>query len=131
MKKVILILGFLLAALNVGAQNDTPEYKGPHFSFTETEYDFGNVAQNQPKIEHRFEFTNDGTAPLVITRTLTSCNCVKVEYDKKPVPVGEKGTIVVIYEINKKEAGVFYKVIEIYSNSVDKRNNLIVKGNAI
>ena len=110
---------------------DEPRTQGARFLFNETIYDFGSVDHKLPKIEHRFEFTNDGTEPLVVTKTRTSCNCVKVQYDKKPVPPGGKGTITVIYEVNKKEAGVFYKVIEIYSNTTEKRNNLIIKGNAI
>jgi hypothetical protein len=112
-----------------GAERQTPQ--GARFAFEKTEHDFGDIPHRSPRVECRFSFTNDGTAPLVITRVLTSCSCVKTEYPKKPIPPGGRGEIVVIYEVNKKEAGVFYKVIEVYSNSSDKRNNLIVKGNAI
>ena len=108
---------------------DKPQ--GAHFNFKSTEYNFGDIDHKLPKVECRFSFTNDGTAPLVITKVLTSCSCVKVQYGKKPIPPGGKGEIKVAYEVNKKESGVFYKVIEIYSNSIDKRNNLIVKGNAV
>ncbi len=104
---------------------------GPRFAFESTEYDFGDIQHSLPKVECRFTFTNDGIAPLVITRILTSCSCVKTEYGKRPIPPGGEGEIVVTYEVNKKESGVFYKVIEVYSNSTDRRNNLIVKGNAI
>ncbi len=110
---------------------EAPRASGARFAFKSTEHDFGDIPHRSPKVEHRFAFTNDGTAPLVITKVLTSCSCVKVNYGKKPIPPGGKGEIVVTYEVNKKESGVFYKVIEIYSNSPDKRNNLIVKGNAI
>jgi hypothetical protein len=131
MKKLLLV--FLLSIFNfqfstLGAQ-EKPQ--GPHMAFENTEYDFGNIPHKSPKVEHRFAFTNDGTAPLVITKALTSCSCVKVEYSKKPIPPGGRGEIIVVYEVNKKESGVFYKVIEIYSNSAERRNNLIVKGNAV
>ena len=105
--------------------------QGPNMAFEATEYDFGEIPHSSPKVECRFAFTNDGSAPLVITKTLTSCSCVKVQYGKKPIPPGGKGEITVIYEVNKKESGVFYKVIEIYSNMATKRTNLIVKGNAV
>ncbi len=127
---VVLIFFIFHFSFFISSAQDTAPKSGAHFLFAETEYDFGSVDHKLPKIEHGFEFTNDGTEPLVITRTRTSCSCVKVRYDKKPVPPGGKGTITVVYEVNKKEAGVFYKVIEIYSNSADKRNNLIIKGNA-
>lgn len=141
MKKALFIIGFLFAVAGARAQEamqgagqapqSAPKPSGAHFLFARTEYDFGDVDHRLSRIEHRFEFTNDGTAPLVIIRALTSCSCVKVQYDKKPVPPGGKGSITVVYEVNKKESGVFYKAIEIHSNSVDKRNNIIIKGNAI
>lgn len=99
-------------------------------TFESAEHDFGVIDHSLPRIDHRFVFTNDGSEPLVITRALTSCNCVKVRYDKKPVPPGGRGEIAVVYEVNKKEPGVFYKVIEIHANTPVKRHNLIIKGNA-
>ncbi len=135
MRKLFLLTISLFVVCGVWAQDadsvKVVKYDGPHFKFVQTEHDFGEIPHKSKKVECRFEFTNDGTAPLVITKTLTSCTCVKVEYDKKPVAPGGKGVIVVSYEVNKKESGVFYKVIEVYSNSVDKRNNLVIKGNAI
>ncbi len=131
MKKLLLV-GLLLVFAGARARAQVEEKPaGPRFNFESTEYDFGNIDHDLPKVECKFTFTNDGSAPLVITKVLTSCSCVKTRYDKKPILPGGRGEIVVAYEVNKKESGVFYKVIEVYSNSVDKRNNLIVKGNAI
>jgi hypothetical protein len=132
MRRLLLLAGLLLAFVAAPAQaQEAQKPAGPHFAFTATEYDFGDIAHKLPKVECRFEFTNDGTAPLVITKILTSCSCVKTTYPKKPIPPGGKGEIVVTYEVNKKESGVFYKVIEIYSNAAERRTNLIVKGNAV
>lgn len=108
-----------------------PKHEGAHMAFDALSHDFGDIDHRSKQIGHSFEFTNDGSEPLVITRTLTSCSCIKITHDKKPVPPGGRGTISVVYEVSKKEPGVFYKTIEIYSNSVDKRNNLIIKGNAV
>ncbi len=133
MKKAFFIVTFLFAVCGAWAQDgdSVSKYGGPHFKFARTEHDFGEIPHKTKKVECRFEFTNDGEVPLVITRALTSCSCVKVDYDKKPVMPWQKGVIIVSYEVSKKESGVFYKVIEIYSNSVDKRNNLVIRGNAI
>jgi hypothetical protein len=130
MKKALSFLLFLTLNVSPLALFAQPQ-DGPHIAFEQTEYDFGEIPHKSKKVECRFEFTNDGSAPLVITRTLTSCNCVKVSYDKKPVPPGQKGTITVTYEVSKKDPGVFYKVIEVYSNSAGKRNSLIIKGNSV
>jgi hypothetical protein len=129
MKRILLLMGVMFVFTGAWAQEPEPA-RGAHFAFEKTEHDFGNIPHRSPKVECRFAFTNDGASPLVITKVLTSCSCVKVNYPKKPVPPGGRGEIVVTYEVNKKEAGVFYKVIEIYSNAPEKRNNLIVKGNA-
>jgi hypothetical protein len=132
MKKILLFLIFCsLSTFNFQLSTAATQEPGARFAFERTEYDFGDVPHNTKKIEYRFEFTNAGSEPLVITRALTSCSCVKVSYDKQPVPPGEKGTITVAYEVSKKEPGVFYKLIEVYSNSVDRRISLIVKGNAV
>lgn len=130
MKKAFSLIILLFAVSAVMAQEPV-RHAGAHFAFAKTEHDFGEIPHKSKKVECRFEFTNDGTAPLVITRTLTSCSCVKVSYDKKPVMPGERGVIIVAYEVNKKESGMFYKVIDVYSNSVDKRNSLVVRGNAV
>lgn len=135
MKKIFFIAGFLFAAYGAWAQRADSvavvEYNGPHLKFTTTEHNFWDVPHASKKIEYRFGFINDGKAPVVITKTLASCTCINITYDKKPVLPGEKGTVTVSYEVNKKDPGVFHKAIEIYSNSVDKRNVLIIRGNAI
>jgi hypothetical protein len=129
MKKIFLLLFFILhSSLFILSAQDTPQ--GARFKFDKTTHDFGTIDHSLPKVECRFEFSNDGSEPLVITNARTSCSCTKVSYDKKPIPPGGRGTIKVIYEVSKKDAGVFYKTIDIYSNSVDKRISLIIKGNA-
>lgn len=135
MKKLISFIVLLFATSVAWAQEadsmQVVKHEGAHFAFKNVEHDFGAVPHKSKRVECRFEFTNDGSAPLVITKTLTSCTCVKVSYDKKPVMPGQKGVIVVAYEVNKKEPGVFYKVIEVYSNVPEKRTNLVIKGNAV
>lgn len=146
MKKALLIVCVLFAAGAARAQKvetqprtdtvktgsvKTEKQDGPQFAFESVEYDFGEIPHKSRKVECRFEFVNEGSAPLVITKTLTSCTCVKVSYDKKPVMPGCEGVITVSYEVNKKEPGIFYKVIEVYSNAPEKHTNLVIKGNAV
>ncbi len=131
MDRILIFLLFTILSSQSQVVSTQEQPPGAHIVFESTEHNFGDIPHRSPKVECRFPFTNDGTVPLVITRALTSCSCVKVEYGKKPVPPGGKGEIVVTYEVNKKESGVFYKVIEIYSNIPEKRSNLIVKGNAV
>ena len=69
-----------------------------------------------------FRFVNDGTAPLVLVRVITSCSCLKASFSKRPVEPADSGVIRIIYEPHKSEPGAFNKVIQVYSNSVDGRD---------
>ncbi len=127
MKKFVLMLSCLLALASVFGQE-----RGARLSFEKTEHNFGDVPHKAKQIECSFDFTNDGSAPLVITKIVTSCTCTKADYPKKPVMPGQKGSIRIIYEPGKKDAGMFYKAVEVYSNSADaKRKTIVIRGKAI
>ena len=64
-------------------------------------------------------------------RVITSCSCLKASFPKRPVPPGGQGVIRITYEPHKSEPGVFNKVIQVYSNSVDGRDVITVQGNSI
>lgn len=145
MKRILIFLILLLVAGARGAsagprpgkllRADTvaqkPHYEGAHMRFEETSHNFGHIARRGGDLVCEFRFTNDGTQPLVILRAISSCSCAKAVYPRKPVAPGASGTIRVIYEPHKKEPGTFSKVLQIYSNSVDRRNVLTIKGYSI
>ena len=129
---------FAVVTLPVSAQSTEPQNqesvaskKGAQMTFVTNSYDFGDIARKGGDVEYTFEFVNDGDTPLVITHVVTSCSCTKAEYSKKPIPAGAKSTIKIIYEPHKKEPGVFHKVIQIFTNTADKRKIVTVKGNSI
>lgn len=127
MKKIVLMAACLLAFVSVFGQES-----GAMLSFEKTEHNFGEVPHKAKQIECVFDFTNEGSAPLVITKAVTSCSCTKADYPKKPVMPGQRGSIRIIYEPSKKEAGMFYKAIEVYSNSSDaRRKTIVIRGKAI
>ncbi len=92
---------------------------------------FGNVPRKGGNLEKEFVFRNEGTAPLVIVRVLTSCSCFKATFPKRPVAPGGEGVIRIVYEPLKSEPGTFNKVLQIYSNSVTGRELLTVQGNSV
>ena len=129
---------FAVVALPALAQTTEPQSqesaapkKGAQMTFVTNSYDFGDIARKGGDVECTFEFVNDGDTPLVITHVVTSCSCTKAEYSKKPIPAGAKSTIKIIYEPHKKEPGVFHKVIQIFTNTADKRKIVTVKGNSL
>ena len=125
------ILLTLSACLAFAAGYAEKPVKGAHLRLENATYNFGDVPRKGGDLVREFTFTNDGTVPLVVTRVISSCSCLKASYSKRPVAPGESGTISIIYEPHKSEPGVFNKVIQIYSNSVDGRDVITVQGNSI
>lgn len=103
---------------------------GQQITFENAEYDFGNIPERGEAVRREFKFTNTGTAPLVITRSVTSCNCTKALFGKKPIMPGQSGVVTVTYDPNK-QSGTFFKAIQIYSNDPRGRQIITVKGKVI
>lgn len=119
-----------MGAESDAAVTDSVGYDGAHLRFDETVWDFGEVSRKGGDAVKEFRFENDGSKPLVITGITMSCTCIKVEYPKRPVGVGERSSIRLIYEPHKMSPGVFYKVVQVHSNSVDGVRLLTVRGSA-
>lgn len=103
------------------ARGRRPAIRGAHLKFESSFHNFGSVPRWGGDLVWEFEYTNDGSAPLVIVRAQTTCSCLKVSHSKRPLAPGETAVIRVVYEPHKNEPGTFSKVIQIYSNSVSGR----------
>jgi hypothetical protein len=84
------------------------------FSWNETTYDFGSVIQGTP-VNHEFEFTNNGSEPLIISSVRVSCGCTVANYTKDPIAPGEKGYVKATYNADK--AGAFTKTVSVQANA--------------
>jgi hypothetical protein len=131
MKKITLsILSCLLLAAVYGQQpahNDhdghnhapaTPVAADDALGLVQTEYDFGNIAQNKP-VYYTFEFVNKGKTELKLDNVQASCGCTTPEWSKEPVAPGAKGTIKVGY--NAAAEGAFDKFITITYNNQSRQ----------
>lgn len=107
------------------------ESRGALLRMDTVSHDFGDVPRRGGDLVWEFGYRNEGDVPLVLTRVVTSCTCLKTDYSRRPVEPGGRGTIRVIYEPHKNEPGAFSKVIQVYSNSADGRHVLSVRGNSI
>jgi Protein of unknown function (DUF1573) len=131
MKKLFIPLFCLLIALctQVSAQN-----KGAQFKFDGGDvHDFG-VVKRGPTAFHKFEFTNAGTEPIIVTDVTPSCGCTNVDWSRNPVLPGQKGFIQLSLK-TEEQHGVFNKEVYIRSNAYvpngEKRYTLYIKGNAV
>lgn len=134
MKKLFVTLAFLSLGLvgtqvakaqsEAGAKNPN----GPKFEFKSETHDFGELPEG-PVAEHKFEFKNVGTAPLIIQSASASCGCTTPEWPKEPILPGKKGTLTVRYNTQGR-VGPFMKDVYIQSNAVSdkERYELHIKG---
>lgn len=129
MKKLSILLMFALASISyIAAQNNTNGT--PNVEFKTTEHNFGKIAEEIGQASCSFEFTNTGTAPLIINSVRTSCGCTTPSYTKEPVLPGQKGNIKVAYSTTGR-VGAFSKSITIFTNVPDATYRLTIKGEVL
>jgi len=94
---------------------------GAQLTFSEIAFDFGVVPDTETLL-HRFEFANQGDAPLSITNTKASCGCTIPKLEKTLFAPGEGSQIDVSWD--PKGFGKQTQTVKITSNS--RSNGLVV-----
>lgn len=97
----------------------------PAISFTEQTWDYGNIPVGIPAT-HVFEFTNTGTAPLLVSQATASCGCTTPVWTKELVKPTKTGNVAVTY--NAAREGSFMKTVTVLSNTGEPVY-LTIKGN--
>ena len=105
---------------------DSPE-SAPGMRFDSDVFDFGDITADTIR-SHSFVLTNDGTAPLVITKVYSSCGCTTAEHPKDPVMPGDTARIVVTFNPAGRSDGYFTKLVRIRSNAGSRPHRLYIKG---
>lgn len=105
----LLIAGYFVAGLMA-------QSRGPFMSFDTDAHDFGTITEEGGPVTYRFEFTNTGGAPLIISNVTTSCGCTAPSWSKEPVLPGAKGFVSATYD-PKNRPGKFEKTITVVSNA--------------
>lgn len=96
------------------------------FEFEEIEYDFGTINEGVV-VEHEFEFTNIGQAPLVISNVQASCGCTSPDWTKTPIKPGDKGFVKVSFN-SAARPGVQSPTVSIQANTSPSVTRLRMKG---
>ena len=129
MKYLFTLLCCMVAILPLHAEKKAKEeFKGAHIRFEKSECDFGDIERKREDKKSLFRFTNDGSEPLVVFAATTSCSCLKAEFSRKPIAVGESGEIRLTLESKKVEKGILRRIVQIRSNSVGGTEILTIKG---
>ncbi len=130
--RIALVSCLLLLTVTGRGQRRVPSVQGtePNLVFAVSEHDFGEIKEEDGEVSFDYPFENTGTAPLILTKVIVSCRCTRADYSKKPVPPGGTGCVTITYN-PRKQQGVFYKAIQVYSNSPERRQIIIAKGEVI
>lgn len=125
MKKLVLILVFMLAGFSAEAQS------GAKIEFKEETINYGEVYKGVDSGKRTFEFTNTGDVPLIIKDAKSSCGCTVPSFSKEPIAPGNTGVIEVQYNMNP---GPISKTITVESNAINKENGMValrIKGTVL
>ena len=143
MKKLVTL--FLLSSLSIGvfAQEDVKTLEdakgtakeevvgataGAKIEFKEETIDYGTIEKGADGIR-KFEFTNTGSEPLIISRVYSSCGCTIPKKPEDPILPGATGEIEVKYDT--KRVGPIRKTISVYSNAGAVPYPLKIKGTIV
>lgn len=121
MKKLLFVFAFLFVATFANAQGV--------IKFTKETHEFGKVEEGV-QASHTFEFTNTGTAPVVISNAQPSCGCTTPDWTKEPVMPGKTGFVKASFNSSGRP-GNFNKNITVISNSETPQIALTIKGEVI
>lgn len=132
MKRTVNTLIILVLAIGLfnatSAEYDAYDTKVAVIKFKTEVIDYGTIEQNSDGTRN-FTFTNEGDAPLLITRVKTSCGCTVPSYSKAPIMPGDSGELEIKY--NTKKLGAFTKTVTVTSNAEGGNKILKIKGNII
>ncbi len=120
MKRIASLLYFCLLALFSFAQ-------GGYLVFNSIEHQFGDVPEDGGQIQHTFEFTNKGTAPVIIYSVATSCGCTATEWSQEPILPGKKGNVTAIFQPAGRPYS-FSKTLTVHTNAQPEKQVLTIRG---
>jgi hypothetical protein len=103
--------------------------QGPKIVFEEKEFNFGSIKQGD-KVEHTFQFKNEGDAPLKINHAKGSCGCTVPKWPQEPILPGQSGEIHVVFNSAGK-SGRQTKSVTLQTNVGETPVVLYIKGEVI
>ena len=123
MKNLVVILFVGLMSLGVYAQE-----KVAKIEFKTDTIDYGTIEKGADGVRV-FEFTNTGSAPLIITDVKSTCGCTVPKKPDGPIMPGQTGEISVKYDTNR--VNPIRKTITVMSNADTPTVALKIKGEVI
>ncbi|MFZ5430927.1 MAG: DUF1573 domain-containing protein [Bacteroidota bacterium] len=117
----------ILAVLLSGSLTALFGQAKPKIVFAKTEHNYGSFKESDGIQTASFEFTNQGTVPLILNNVSASCGCTAPEWTRQPVPPGGKGIIKLAYNPAGRP-GAFSKTATVQSNAETPMVVLTISG---
>ena len=125
MKKIVFICMAIFIATGIVSAQQKAVIAAENAS-----HDFGQIKEADGKVTHTFVISNQGEAPLVLTRVIASCGCTTPDWTKEPIPAGKTGEIKITFD-PKNRPGPFAKTISVYSNGKTGSFILTIRGEVL
>ena len=121
--RFIVITLLSLATFQLSAQKATfkPKKKGVHMTFDKETIALGKMKKGE-KRTFDYVFTNTGTDVIEI-EIVSGCDCTTLDWTRKPIKPGEKGTVNVIFDSKEKELTETSVDVDIYLKNKDPKTN--------
>ncbi len=119
---------FAQSSVNPNGNTETTPVVNPHageFKWSEETHDFGTIPQGTP-VKNKFEFTNTGKEPIIVSNVQKTCGCTVTDWTKEPVMPGQVGFVTA--EFNAAKEGPFTKAITVQSDAKTPSVKLYFKG---
>ena len=121
--KMPIIISVIWVGLTACQPKQIPQ--GAQLKFETLEIDMGNLVY-KADATCSFEFFNSGKSPLLVQQVKTSCGCITVQWDKRPIKANKPGRLAIKY--NTGHPGRFRKTITVFYNGEESPQVLSVKG---
>ena len=123
MKNLVAILFVGMLSISAFAQE-----KVAKIEFKTDVIDYGTIQKGADGLRV-FEFTNTGTAPLIVSKVTSTCGCTVPKKPERPILPGEKGQIEVKYDTQRVMP--IRKTITVLSNADTPTVALKIKGEVV
>ncbi|MGI9544628.1 MAG: DUF1573 domain-containing protein [Cyclobacteriaceae bacterium] len=131
-KSFLAVAAFLIVSFTYAQEavvKATEVKEGPMITFAESTKSFGDITQGDV-VQHIFQFTNEGTQPLILSNVLTTCGCTATEWPRDPIAPGKSGEIHVKFNSAGK-MGPQNKIVTIVSNATNPKEKVSIKTNVL
>ena len=124
MKKSVFILSLVFTLLSGSVLHSQ------NAEFTEKNYDFGAIVESENPVSHKFEVTNNGDKPLVISNVRGCCGLTISGWTKEPIDPKGKGFVEATIHTRGRRGG-FNKTVTVFTNGTPQSTSLTVRGNIV